>query len=153
MPRTTLTRLTKQRERLALAERRVRLAELKLQTEQDKYENGITTLTEDVRRTVADLRHEPVQSLIEQANRLVAEAAVHLAVFTVGQYEDDVDGNSGWAGGDWDGNADFNSSDFVVAFTDGGYELGPRPAAVPEPSSLLLSLFGVVSLLILRRAR
>ena len=42
----------------------------------ESIRRGITTLTEDVRRTVADLRHEPVQSLIEQANRLVAEAGV-----------------------------------------------------------------------------
>ena len=48
------------------------------------------------------------------------------------------------------GNADreFTSSDLVVAFQDGGYELGPRAAiAVPEPTSLaalLVGLFGVV---------
>jgi signal transduction histidine kinase len=40
----------------------------------ESIRRGITSLTEDVRRTVADLRHEPVKSLVEQANRLVAEA-------------------------------------------------------------------------------
>ena len=42
----------------------------------ESIRRGITSLTEDVRRTVADLRHEPVQSVIEHANRLVAEAGV-----------------------------------------------------------------------------
>ena len=42
----------------------------------ESIRRGITELTENVRRTVADLRHEPVQSLVEQANRLVAEAGV-----------------------------------------------------------------------------
>ena len=41
---------------------------------------------------------------------------------------------------DWDGNADFDSGDFVVAFQAGGFEQGPRAAvaAVPEPASWVL---------------
>lgn len=67
-------------------------------------------------------------------------------VFTAGQYEDGVAGNSTWATGDWNGDGEFSSSDFVAAFSDGGYEQGPRAAvsAVPEPSSLSLLLVGVL---------
>lgn len=48
----------------------------------------------------------------------------------------------GWAEGDWDGNADFTSADLILALADGGYEAGPRRAAVPEPSAVVLLLFG-----------
>ena len=54
--------------------------------------------------------------------------------FEQGEYEDLVKGNSGWADGDWDGNADFESADFVRAFQDGGYEQGPRINAVMVPN-------------------
>jgi hypothetical protein len=70
-------------------------------------------------------------------------------VFTAGEYEDTINGNSGWADGDWDGNGDFTSSDFVASFTAGGYERGPRAATaavVPEPSGWILFvavLFGM----------
>lgn len=39
--------------------------------------------------------------------------------------------------GDWNADDRFDSGDFVVAFENGGYELGTRAAtaAVPEPSS------------------
>ena len=59
-------------------------------------------------------------------------------VFTAGQYEDTIGGNSTWATGDWNGDQEFDSSDFVAAFSG---ELGPRQA-VPEPSSILLALCG-----------
>ena len=68
-----------------------------------------------------------------------------VAVFKGGEYEDDIDMNSGWAEGDWNGDGDFNTRDFVFAFQDGGYEQGPRVAAVvPEPSSVLLLLTALV---------
>ena len=53
-------------------------------------------------------------------------------------------GNSTWATGDWDGNADFTTNDFVIALQQGGYERGPRDgvSVVPEPSGLLLVLLG-----------
>ena len=72
-------------------------------------------------------------------------------MFTAGLYE--TGQLATWSQGDWDGDKVFGSGDFVVAFTDGGYELGPRPAAnpVPEPSSILLFAFGVVCLM--RQAR
>ena len=47
-------------------------------------------------------------------------------VFQRGEYEDGIEGNSGWEDGDWDGDGDFTSSDFVAAFQDGGY----RAAAI-----------------------
>ena len=54
---------------------------------------------------------------------------------------------AGWAVGDWDGDFRFDSSDSVAAFAAGGYELGPRQAvaAVPEPSSLLVLVMGILS--------
>jgi hypothetical protein len=60
-------------------------------------------------------------------------------VFTKGEYEDAVALNSTWSDGDWNGNADFTSGDFVTAFTDAGFEKGPRAAVqgVPEPTSLM----------------
>ena len=69
------------------------------------------------------------------------------------QYEDAIAGNSSWATGDWNGDGDFDSSDFVAAFTAGGYELGPRGAvsAVPEPGSLALVMAGIFGVGMLRR--
>ena len=70
-----------------------------------------------------------------------------VTVFKAGEYEDDIEMNSGWAEGDWNGDGDFNSRDFVFAFQDGGYEQGPRVAAVvPEPSSAFFALLGVAVL-------
>ena len=73
-------------------------------------------------------------------------------VFQAAEYEDSIEDNSTWATGDWTGDKDFDSGDLVAAFQDGGFELGPRPAAtVPEPQSILLLMIGVVSLLQFRR--
>ena len=46
-----------------------------------------------------------------------------VAVFQGGEFEDDVAHNSTWDEGDWDGDGDFGTEDFVVAFVDGGYEI------------------------------
>jgi hypothetical protein len=83
----------------------------------------------------------------------VFDSSDMVAVFQVGQYEDDVAGNSGWAQGDWDGDSDFTSSDLVVAFQEGGYENGPRTAvaSVPEPHSMILLLIGCLALAAPRR--
>lgn len=62
-----------------------------------------------------------------------------VAVFSVGQYEDSIVGNSSWSTGDWDGDREFTSSDLVLAFSDGGYEQGPRQSVVPVPEPSLLS--------------
>ena len=68
-----------------------------------------------------------------------------ITAFSSGQYEDAIDGNSTWSTGDWNGDGDFNSGDMIEAFGAGGYEAGPRAAvaAVPEPSSALLTLVGL----------
>ena len=87
-------------------------------------------------------------------------------VFQSGEYEDDIECNSGWAEGDWNCDGEFDSSDFVVAFQQGWYENGPlralanedfdavgsveltefesRVAAVPEPSSNVLFIVGAL---------
>lgn len=53
----------------------------------------------------------------------------------------------------WDGTSAFSSSDLVTAFTDGGFETGPRGAvaAVPEPTSALLLMLGIAGIAWLRR--
>ncbi len=54
-----------------------------------------------------------------------------------------------WSEGDWSGDMVFDSGDLVAAFSDGGFELGPRPpavAAVPEPTSCVLLLLGCLAL-------
>jgi hypothetical protein len=49
-------------------------------------------------------------------------------VFQQGEYEDDVEGNSTFEKGDWNGDEKFNSRDLVFAFQQGNYV----SAAVPE---------------------
>jgi hypothetical protein len=70
-----------------------------------------------------------------------------VTVFEAGEYEDAIQGNSGWAEGDWNGDGDFTTADLVAAFEDGGYEQGPRAAvnAVPEPTGIVPLLFGVLA--------
>lgn len=76
-----------------------------------------------------------------------------VAVFQAGHYEDVAIGNSGWATGDWDGDLDFTSSDLVAAFRTGSYEADTANAqAVPEPSSFVFLLAGVVLLTLHRRS-
>ena len=81
------------------------------------------------------------------------DSADFVAVFTVGEYEDAVAGNSTWAEGDWNGDGDFDSGDFVLAFTEGGYEAGPHPAvsSVPEPSACVLFALGMLGFASRRR--
>jgi hypothetical protein len=67
-----------------------------------------------------------------------------------GQYEDGINGNSGWADGDWNGDKDFGTGDLVTALQDGGYEVGPRTAVsmVPEPASsalLTIAMFMLIA--------
>jgi hypothetical protein len=42
-------------------------------------------------------------------------------VFQIGEYEDAIHGNSGWADGDWNGDGDFDSGDLVLAFAQGDF--------------------------------
>ncbi len=67
-------------------------------------------------------------------------------VLASGAYEVDVD--SVWTRGDFDGNGRTNTGDLVAALSDGGYEAGQRPAtaAVPEPGSLVLLLLGLTGM-------
>lgn len=60
-----------------------------------------------------------------------------VAVFTAGQFEDEIVGNSTWATGDWNGDAEFTNDDLVLAFLDGGYNREPRTEvkAVPESAA------------------
>ena len=59
-----------------------------------------------------------------------------ITALAAGTYEADVD--AGWGSGDFDGSGRFDTGDLIFALADGGYEAGPRPGAVPEPSTLLL---------------
>ena len=82
-----------------------------------------------------------------------------VAVFTIGEYEDndganpDTIMNSTWEEGDWNADREFDSADFVSAFSSGGYDLPPRAAtaAVPEPTTTLLSLLGMAIVASVRR--
>ncbi len=71
-----------------------------------------------------------------------------VAVFVEGLYE--TGEAAGWAQGDWNADLVFDSGDFVAAFIDGGYEIGAFPGAVqavPEPSCVVLTLLGLLSLI------
>ena len=75
-----------------------------------------------------------------------------VAVFTAGLFE--TDQKATWDTGDWNGDLRFNSGDFVKAFIDGGFEVGPRPGrltSVPEPSSVELLCVTLLGLLQIRR--
>jgi len=81
----------------------------------------------------------------------VFDSGDFVVAFTAGKYESGD--AAGWADGDFDGNMLFDSADFVASFIDGGYEAGPvaAVAAVPEPSSVLLILVGLLGVLRIRR--
>lgn len=44
-----------------------------------------------------------------------------VAIFTAGEYEDGIAGNSTWSSGDWNCDSEFDTSDLVAAFTAGSY--------------------------------
>lgn len=67
-------------------------------------------------------------------------------VFGIGEYQDEIEGNSTWSDGDWNGDGEFDSQDFVLAFGAGGYEQPPNEAhAVPEPNCVWLLAFAFAS--------
>ncbi len=75
-------------------------------------------------------------------------------VLSSGTYEADID--AVWTTGDFNGDGRTNSSDLVVALSDGGYELGPvaAVAAVPEPTTgLALSLAAITGLVLVPRGK
>ena len=63
-----------------------------------------------------------------------------VAVFKAGEYEDDLDGNSGWGEGDWNCDGDFDSTDLVRSFAAGGYVGAVRPA-LREVAAALDSIY------------
>ena len=77
-----------------------------------------------------------------------------VSLFAAAQFEDDLPMNSTWATGDFNGDGEFDSSDFVVAFADGGYEKGPKPAAiaVPETSCQTFLAIGFLAILFTSRS-
>ena len=73
-------------------------------------------------------------------------SADFVTVFGAAKYETDAPAT--WSEGDWNGDGAFTSGDFVAAFSGGGYENGPRDGGlqvVPEPSSCLLVVLGILS--------
>ena len=58
-----------------------------------------------------------------------------VAVFQIGEYEDNVAGNSTWEDGDWDGDGDFSTADIVLAFQFGAYVADAQPAATTRPAA------------------
>ena len=71
-----------------------------------------------------------------------------MRVVSLGHYEDQLIGNSTWNTGDWNADGEFTTADLVLAFQDGGFEIGPRGvvASVPEPSSWTLLMLGVIGI-------
>ncbi len=74
-----------------------------------------------------------------------------VTVFSFAKYE--TGEAATWEQGDWDGDQAFDSGDLVAAFGNAGYNAGQRPggpnpaaAAIPEPSSLVLLLIGLIAL-------
>ncbi|MFC1757753.1 tandem-95 repeat protein [Planctomycetota bacterium] len=53
-------------------------------------------------------------------------------VLQVGEYEDDIVGNSSWAEGDWDCSGDFDSEDLILAFQHYGIEQSPIAHSASE---------------------
>ncbi len=72
-------------------------------------------------------------------------------VFAGGKYESGE--NATWELGDWNGDMEFGSGDLVFAFSDGGYVAAAAPAAIPEPSSLVLIGMATFGLVAARRRR
>jgi hypothetical protein len=44
-----------------------------------------------------------------------------IQVFTAGEYEDGIPGNSSWSEGDWNCDNEFDSADMIAAFVEGAY--------------------------------
>ncbi|MCA9216648.1 MAG: hypothetical protein KDB27_26440, partial [Planctomycetales bacterium] len=81
--------------------------------------NGDNMVDQD---DVAFLVNDLLQSSIGDANLdSVFNSTDFVFVFQAAEYEDQLIGNSTWAEGDWDGNGDFTTADFVVAFQVGRY--------------------------------
>lgn len=53
-------------------------------------------------------------------------------IFQMGEYKDDIRGNSTWEEGDWNGDGDFDELDMLLAFASQGYAYAARPAFTPQ---------------------
>ncbi|MCA9168599.1 MAG: hypothetical protein KDB23_13080 [Planctomycetales bacterium] len=120
-------------------------------TDDRRFDLNLDTQVDDIDRVIwiDELKH----TWLGDANldgEFNSADLVH--VFQLGQYEDDIADNSTWSTGDWDGDREFTTTDFVLAMQGGGYNAGPRQlaAAVPEPSGLSLLSLAVCWLLRLR---
>jgi hypothetical protein len=76
--------------------------------------------------------HESSQDLALDLNGDRRVDGRDLTVFQVGAYEQAFD--TDWAGGDWNADLRFNTSDLLEAFQDGGFQASAA-AVVPEPAS------------------
>jgi hypothetical protein len=56
-------------------------------------------------------------------------------LFQIGEYEDDLPDNSTWYEGDWNGDGDFTTADFVYAMAVSTYQQQRRRAASGEVSA------------------
>ena len=116
----------------------------------DVDQSGIID-SQDQIRWVKDLK----QTWFGDANLdLEFNSSDMVQVFQSGLYENIE--YAGWSDGDWNGDGLFSSADLVTAFQDGGYEQGPREAAVsavPEPTSLVSTLAGVIGLVMMSNCR
>jgi hypothetical protein len=72
-----------------------------------------------------------------------------VAIFVAGKYETGTDAT--WEQGDFDGDKRFGTGDLVAAFADGGFDPNAAVNTVPEPSGIVLTLFGLIGLLSLTR--
>ena len=61
-------------------------------------------------------------------------------------------GDGAYAGSDWNGDAEFDTSDLTYAFIWGGYEASAA-SAVPEPSTIKLCIVLLTSLTFFHRRR
>lgn len=99
---------------------------------------------EDVKFWVRDLKNSWIGDANVDGQFNTADL---VQVLAAGTYEQDID--AVWSTGDFNGDGRTNTADLVAALADGGYENGPRVAtsAVPEPSGLMLLLFGITAAL------
>ena len=115
-------------------------------------------LNDDARVDIGDLEfwvHELKETAIGDANLDGVFGTGDLVdVFTTNEYEDAISENSTWESGDWNGDREFNSRDFLIAFQHRGFNPTANVLAVPEPATGFMSLmFLVTAALWLRSAR
>lgn len=61
-----------------------------------------------------------------------------VSIFTVGEYEDGIAGNSTWSEGDWNGDGDFDTADLVLAFTAGAFSADAAHPLMFESGNLVI---------------